>query len=115
MKTVGGGVQISLKELKEMAENMFGGLVKAVVDIEKELMVVGGDLHADEEAELLKQGSSQQNLWGVNLYPEERVDNWVEFDSMINVRPSQGNFSREVGDEKTRERILEVINKLVER
>ncbi len=67
---------------------MFGDLVKAVVDVERNIMALGGELHADEEALLLDDGSLQPHLWGINLYPSEYGDaGWLEFDSMINVRP----------------------------
>lgn len=79
---------ISLQELKHMSEKMFGNIVKAVVDVEKELMVVDADMHADEEEFILEQGSLQGNLWGINLRPENFDDDFVEFDSMINLRPS---------------------------
>ena len=62
--------KISKKKLKQLAEKRFGDLVKAVVDIKRGIMALGGELHADEEAELLKNGSQQQNLWGINLYPD---------------------------------------------
>ena len=77
-------------------------------------MALGGELHSDEEAALLDDGSSQENLWGINLYPEERGEDWIEFDSMINVRPSQGNRSRGVEDEEIRERIRRIVESMVE-
>jgi hypothetical protein len=108
--------KISIEELKKMSEKMFGGLVKAVIDIEKEIMVVDAELHADEESLLLEEGSNQENLWGINIYPEN-IDNtdWIEFDSMINLRPSFGNKSRGVDDLKIREKITTIVNKLVTR
>ena len=105
--------RVTLDELKKMAEGQFVEMIKAVVDIEKEIMAVGGDLHADEEALLLDQGSKQENLWGINLYLENYDGDFVEFDSMINLRPSQGNRSRGVEDPNLQERIKEVLNKLV--
>lgn len=96
-----------------MTQKMFGNLVKAVVDIEKEIMAVDAELHADEEAELLKNGSKQENLWGINLYPEMTGDNFIEYDSLINLRPSQGNRSRGIDDAKVREKIKRIVNKLV--
>ena len=99
-------------ELDILAKLGFGDMVKAVVDVEREIMAVGGELHADEEAALIQDGSLQFNLWGINLYPEEAAD-WVEFDSMINVRPAQNNRSRSVEDERLRGRILELVGKLV--
>jgi len=107
--------KVNLTELSKMAENMFGDLVKAVVDIEQEIMAIDAELHADQEAFLLEKGSRQQNLWGINLYPEIAEDDWVEFDSMINMRPSMGNRSRGVDDPEVRQRIMEIVGKLVER
>lgn len=107
--------KISIEELTEMSENMFGGLVKAVVDIEKKIMAVDAGLHADEESLLLENGSEQKNLWGINIYPEMTGDDFVEFDSMINLRPSQNNRSRGVDDIEIQKRILEIVNQLVEK
>lgn len=104
---------ISKPEIRKLAEQGFGDMVKAVVDIEKGIMALGGEMHADEERVLLENGSKQENLWGVNLYPDVSGENFVEFDSMVNIRPWQGNRSRGVEDEKTRIKILEVIKKLV--
>jgi hypothetical protein len=105
--------KITVSELKEMSGKMFGNLVKAVVDTEKEIMAVDAELHADEEALLLENGSKQENLWGINLYPEMTGDDFVEFDSMINIRPKQENRSRGVDNEELQKKILEIINKLV--
>lgn len=105
--------KISKKELKQLAEKRFGDMVKAVVDIEQDTMAIGGELHADEEAELLKNGSEQQNLWGVNLYPDEPENKWIEFDSVINIRPSQGNRSRNVENSEIKEKIKNTIKNLV--
>jgi len=96
-------------ELREIAGERFGDLVKAVVDIERRVMAIGGELHADEEQALLDQGSKQEDLWGINLYPDADGDGFLEFDSMINLRPSQGNRSRGVEDPEIRERIRALI------
>lgn len=110
-----GIIETSLTKatLKDVALELFGDMVKAVVDLERGVMAIGGELHADEEAVLLEQGSKQSDLWGINLYPESVGDGFVEFDSMINIRPSQGNRSRSVEDEGTRKRILDVVDRLV--
>ncbi|OGX18641.1 MAG: hypothetical protein A3K83_04930, partial [Omnitrophica WOR_2 bacterium RBG_13_44_8b] len=100
----GGEAQISSGQLKEMAVG-FGNLVKAVVDIEKGVMAVGGELHSDEEALLLEKGSRQRDLWGINLYPELQGDKFIEFDSLINLRPVQNNRSRRVEDAGIRQKI----------
>jgi len=100
--------------LRKIATKQFGDFVKAVVDVERELVAIGGDLHADEEARLIDDGSIQRNLWGINLYPELAVSEWIEFDSMINVRPSEGNKSRSVDSPAIREKILGVVAKRFE-
>ena len=115
MEIIDNKKPVSRKKLAKLAEKMFGNLVKAVVDIDKEIMAIDGELHADEEALLLENGSSQKNLWGINLYPEIEGDDWVEFDSMINLRPSQNNRTRGVDDQKIQEKIIKIVNKLVEK
>lgn len=105
--------QISQSELFELAKERFGDLVKAVVDVERGIMTIGGELHADEEALLLDQGSRQQDLWGINLYPDKSGEEFIEFDSMINLRPSQGNRSRDVVDPEIRQKIKEIVTALV--
>ncbi len=100
--------------LLEMATQQFGDMVKAVVDVEQGIMAIGGELHSDEEALLLDQGSIQRNLWGINLYPEKSAEEWIEFDSMINVRPSAGNRSRNVENEEIRKAIIKIVQQLVE-
>jgi len=105
--------KISLNELKELSKKMFGDLVKAVVDIEKNIMAVDGELHADEFSLLVSNGSNQEKLWGINIYPDKTGSDFIEFDSMINIRPSLGNKSRGVDDVKTQENILQVVNKLI--
>jgi len=105
---------ITLNELKTEASLVFGDMVKAVIDVEKKVMAINGELHADEEKFLLELGSEQKNLWGVNLYVDLFGDpDWIEFDSMINLRPSQGNTSRGVDDQQTQEKIVFIVNKLI--
>lgn len=107
--------QIPLEEVKQMSEAQFGYMIKAVADIEKNYVAIGGELHADAESLLLKNGSSNNNLWGINIYPEGEGNDFVEFDSMINIRPGQKNFSRYVEDETIREKIISLVNKLIKR
>lgn len=105
---------ITIKELSEMAEKMYGSFVKGVVDLRKNILVLDAEMHADEEQFLLEKGSSQQDLWGINLYPEKfGTDQFVEFDSMINIRPRQKNRSRSVESEEIRKEILLVVQKKV--
>ena len=98
-----------------MAEKGFGSMVKAVVDVEKEIIAVDAELHSDEEALLLENGSRQKDLWGINLYPGASGDNFIEFDSMINLRPSQGNMSRGVDNPEAREKITAAVNNIIKR
>jgi len=104
---------IPKQELSAMAERQFGNLVKAVVDVERDVMAIGGELHADGEALLLEQGSGQEHLWGINLYPAKSAEDWIEFDSIINIRPSQKNPSRGIEDPAIQHRIRGVVAKLV--
>lgn len=101
-------------DLSTMAQQQFGDMVKAVVDVEQRIMAIGGELHSDEEAILLEQGSLQKNLWGINLYPERPIPEWIEFDSMINVRPSGGNRSRYVERAEIRDAVTAIVNRLVQ-
>ncbi len=104
---------VTLEELLRMAAEQFGDFVKAVVDVQRGVMAIGGELHADEEALLLEDGARQADLWGINLYPARPITELVEFDSMINVRPSQGNRSRSVDDPSLQRRIEEIVQRLV--
>ena len=104
-----------MDELKRMATDMFGNLVKGVVDVDRGLLAVDAELHSDLEALLLEDGSKQKSLWGINLYPEMSGDEFIEFDSMINMRPSQGNRSRGVDNEGTRKKIVEIVAKRIKR
>ena len=106
---------ITLAELEKLAAARFGDMVKAVVDVSRGIAAFGGELHSDEEALLIQDGSRQQDLWGINLFPGETGDDWIEFDSMINVRPSVNNCSRGVEDDGTRAAILVVVDRLVHR
>jgi hypothetical protein len=104
---------LTVTQLKAIAEQRFGDMVKGVVDIEQKIMALGGELHADEEAFLLQRGSDQKNLWGINLYPDLSMPDMLEFDSMINIRPSQNNPSRSVEDPKIRAKIIDIVLSLI--
>ena len=106
---------LPLAELRRLAEGQFGEFVKAVVDVSRGIMAIGGELHADEEAVLLEDGARLADLWGINLYPDLPLPDFIEFDSMINVRPSRGNRSRGIEDAAVRRLIEDVVVRLVER
>lgn len=106
--------QITKKELREIAEHGFGDMVKAVVDIEKEIIAIDAELHSDLEAFCLDKGSNQLHLWGINYYPTMEED-FIEFDSMINLRPGQGNRTRSVDDDSIKKIIIDISNKWITR
>ena len=106
---------ISLDELRGLVPGRFRDMIKAVVDVRRRVLVVDADMHADQEALLLAEGSDQRDLWGINLYPQIEGEDWLEFDSMINLRPSFGNRSRGVDDAATREAITNMVASLVRR
>ena len=107
--------ELTLDKLRQMATETFGNLVKAVVDVDKGVIAVDAELHSDLEALLLEKGSKQRNLWGINLYPELEGEEFIEFDSLINMRPSQGNRSRTVESGEIRAKIIEIVAKRVPR
>lgn len=105
---------ITVAELLEMAQKMYGSLVKGVVDLKKNILILDAEMHADEEQLLLEDGSSQNDLWGINLYPLKfGTKDFIEFDSMINIRPRQKNMSRGIEDESIRKRITELVGEKV--
>ena len=104
---------LTLAELKQMASATFGDMVKAVVDVERGLIALDAELHSDLEALFLQEGSKQKDLWGINLYPEMQGEDFLEYDSMINIRPSQGNKSRGVDSPEIRRKIAEIVRKRI--
>lgn len=105
---------ITRKELVEMASEEYGSVVKAAIDVEQGIMAVGGELHADEEVLLMEQeGSKREHTWGINIYPKNPEENWIEFDSMVNLKPAFGNRSRAVESLQVQGRIKEIVKRLV--
>jgi len=105
--------KIEVSELKEMSEKMFGSLVKAMVDVKKRIMAVDAPLHADLMEFLIEQEQSEpEYLWGINIHPDKTGDDFVEFDSMMNLKPALGNKTRGVEDENTRKIIKEIVHNL---
>ena len=105
--------KISKAEIGRFLGNPFSDMIKFVVDVKKEIAAMGGELHSDAEALLLENGSAQANLWGGNFYPGNLRENQLEYSSLINIRPSVGNRSMEVKDEKIRAKMHEVLRKLL--
>ena len=104
---------ITREELAQLAENFYGDMIKGVVDVDQELIALDAELHSDLEGLLLREGSQQEALWGINLYPEADDEDFLEFDSLINIRPRQGNRSRDVENEEIRERIRTIVNNFI--
>ena len=101
--------------LRALVERHFEDMVKYVVDVERGVAAVGGELHADEEALLLEHGSRQEHLWGANYYPGRGPEACIEYTSLINIRPAAGNRSMVVEDESRRARIREITFSLIGR
>lgn len=104
---------ITVSVLTEQYQNNFSDMVKGVVDVERGLLAIDAELHSDLEALLLDAGSRQEALWGINLYPEEEGEDLVEFDSLINIRPWQGNRSRGISDPKIQQQVRDVVRKWI--
>ena len=105
---------IKHSELSDLLPSFFGDMIKAVVDVKQGILGLDAELHADIEKELLSQGSMQADLWGINLYPEMGGDDFIEFDSLINIRPHQGNRSRDVLEPAIRKQIVDTVNRLIQ-
>ena len=90
-------------------------MMKMVVDVEKEILAGDAELHADLEALLLENGSRQYDLWGINIYPEQSDEDYIEFTALINIRPSQANRSMEVENPETRAKIRKICARLLTR
>ena len=104
---------INRSTLENIAIDQFIDLVKAVVDVEQEIMAIGGEFHSDEEVELIsKEGSLRENTWGINFYI--KGDEFIEYDSMINLKPSINNNSRNIEDNTIKKKILEITNRLIQ-
>ena len=107
--------KITRDELENIAKENYGDMVKGVVDIKKEIIALGGELHSDANALLIeKQGSNQRNIWGFNVFPDRSKEQWLEFVSLINIRPADNNFDIEIQNSEIKEKIKQIINKLIE-
>jgi len=106
--------KITISELKELSMKMVEDIVKADVDIEKNIVIIDAPYHADMETYLIEEGSNSEDIWGINFHPHKYgTEDFVEFDSMINLKPRLGNRSRYVEDENVRKKILELVEKVI--
>ena len=104
---------ITLEDLRTLTERFFIDMVKYVADIERGIIAVGGELHSDAEAMLLEAGSRQADLWGANYYPGFGAAECIEYTSLINIRPSQGNRSMVIEDAEIRARVEALTHRLI--
>jgi Protein of unknown function (DUF5674) len=115
MKRATAADPVTMEELRRMAGERFGDMVKGVVDLQRGILLLDADMHADQEAELLAEGAAPCDLWGINLYPDLEASEWLELDATINLRPSFGNRSRGVEDPATREAVADLVDRVVRR
>ena len=102
-------------DLARLVGNPFKDMVKFVVDVDRGIAAVGGELHADAKAVLLGHGSEPDSLWGGNYFPGRGESDCIVYTSMINVRPAAGNRGLEVGDPALRLRMRDVVFALIGR
>lgn len=107
--------QVTIQYIDELAQNLYGDMIKAVADVDKGVIAIDAELHSDLEMLLLEDGSSQESLWGFNIYPQLEDDDYIEFDSLINIRPRQNNRSRDVENEEIRKKIIVLVNQFIKR
>ena len=105
--------QITIEQLAAIASQLYGDMVKAVADVSKDMVAIDAELHSDLERALLENGSRQDDLWGFNIYPEMDGEDFIEFDSLINIRPRMNNRSRDVESEEIRSKIIEIVNRFI--
>lgn len=105
---------ITRNELKALAQTTFGDMIKCVADIQQGVLAIDADLHADLERLLLENGSNEEFLWGFNLWVDEEGEDFIEFDSLINIRVWQGNPTRDVSDPQVRLEIKSIVSKFIE-
>ena len=104
---------VSKETLHELAQAWYGDLVKGVADCRRGIIDLGGDWHIDANNVLIADGSRQEDLWGFNLFPDKRGNAAIEYHSLINIRPAQGNRDMELQDGALRSRIRDVVKKLL--
>jgi hypothetical protein len=106
--------KISKPEMEELAKEFYVEMVKGVADIERDIIALGGEWHMDANQVLVDDGSIQEDLWGFNIYLNKPKEKMLEYNSLINIRPKQGNREMEIESEEIRNKIFEIVNNLVE-
>lgn len=101
---------IPLAELREVAQEFYKTMIKGVVDVKNDIIAFGGEYHIDANQKLIERGLKQKDIWGFNVYLDRPRDTWIEYISLINIRPSAGNADMEVSDPKIRKKMKQIID-----
>lgn len=106
--------KITREELQTIAEKMYGTVVKIAVDIEKEIIALDGEWHAECQEALIESGSDAQDIWGANIKIKAPREDRIEYFALINIKPSVGHQNMEVTDKALKEKIKQVVDRLIE-
>jgi hypothetical protein len=101
---------ITVEELKKLAKVFYVTMIKGVVDIKREVLAMGGEYHVDANKKLIEMGSEQNNIWGFNIHFDKSKEDWIEYHSLINIRPLSGNRKMNIEDKALRDKMREIIN-----
>ncbi|MEK7093492.1 MAG: DUF5674 family protein [Patescibacteria group bacterium] len=104
---------IALSDLRDVAKEFYDDMVKGAVDIENDIAAFGGEYHIDASNVLVEQGSHQGDIWGFNVLLDQPKESWIEYTSLINIRPQAGNRGMEVMDAKVRDRMKKILDALI--
>ena len=105
---------ITRAQAHEIGKEFYDDMVKGVVDIHKEIMGVGGEYYMDANTVLIEHGSVQGSVWGFNVYPQRKREEWIEYTSLINIRPAVENRTMTVEDKAIRDRMKKIIEALIQ-
>ena len=104
---------ISIDEVEAIAQEFYRTMVKGVVDIEKEIIALGGEYHIDANNRLVEEGSLQPHIWGFNVHLDREGNDWIEYTSLINIRPAAGNRGMLIRDQELQKRVREIVERLI--
>ena len=104
---------ITRDEATKIGKEFYDEMVKGVVDVKEEIIALGGEYHMDANNVILENGSSQENVWGFNIYPSRKDDQWIEYTALVNIRPASKNMNMTVEDEKICAKMKKIIEKLI--
>lgn len=102
--------KITPGEFKQ-AREIYTDYIKTVVDIERNIIAVGGEFHIDCEEVLLKQGSKLENLFGGGYRVSTKE---VEYMAMSNYKPNFGKVTYEIMDPIVREKVYKLTKDYLE-